>query len=171
MSQYALTQDIDRCIGCYSCEVHCKANKLLPDGPRLCRIFQVGPRRIENVPRLAFSFMACFHCEEPWCVSVCPTGAMRKRERDGIVYVASDECIGCRLCMYACPWGVPQWNPESAKVVKCDFCKDRIDQGLRPACATKCITNCLFFEKKEAMPETRRKQHEQVASIYPPENE
>jgi Fe-S-cluster-containing dehydrogenase component len=96
---------------------------------------------------------------------------MRKRERDGIVYVASEECIGCKLCTYACPWGVPQWDPENAKVVKCDFCMDRIDQGLRPACATKCITNCLFFEKKEAMPETRRKQHEQVASIYPPESD
>jgi Fe-S-cluster-containing dehydrogenase component len=171
MSQYVLFQEIDRCIGCYSCEVHCKANKSLPDGPRLCRIFQVGPRWVGNVPRTAFPFIACFHCEKPWCAAVCPTGAMQKRPDDGIVFVDPEKCIGCRLCMHACPWGVPQWNPETSKAVKCDLCKDRIDQGLRPACVTKCITGCLFFENKEAMPDSRRERHERLASIYPPQDE
>lgn len=167
MSQYVLFQDIDRCIGCYSCEVHCKANKDLPDGPRLCRIYQVGPRTVDKVPRIAFPFMACFHCETPWCVPVCPTGAMQKRPKDGIVFVDEDKCIGCRQCMYACPWGVPQWNPETRKVVKCDLCKDRIDEGLQPACVTKCITGCLYLDNKEDMPETRRKEHDALVSIYP----
>lgn len=167
MSQYVLFQDIDRCIGCYSCEVHCKANKGLPDGPRLCRIYQVGPRTVDKVPRIAFPFMACFHCETPWCVPVCPTGAMQKRPKDGIVFVDEDKCIGCRQCMYACPWGVPQWNPETRKVVKCDLCKDRIDEGLQPACVTKCITGCLYLDNKEDMPEARRKEHDALVSIYP----
>ena len=167
MSQYVLFQDIDRCIGCYSCEVHCKANKGLPDGPRLCRIYQVGPRTVDRVPRIAFPFMACFHCETPWCVPVCPTGAMQKRPKDGIVFVDEDKCIGCRQCMYACPWGVPQWNPETRKVVKCDLCKDRIDEGLQPACVTKCITGCLYLDNKEDMPEARRKEHDAMVSIYP----
>lgn len=167
MSQYVLFQDIDRCIGCYSCEVHCKANKDLPDGPRLCRIYQVGPRTVDKVPRIAFPFMACFHCETPWCVPVCPTGAMQKRPKDGIVFVDEDKCIGCRQCMYACPWGVPQWNPETRKVVKCDLCKDRIDEGLQPACVTKCITGCLYLDNKEDMPEARRKEHDALVSIYP----
>jgi len=167
MSQYVLFQDIDRCIGCYSCEVHCKANKGLPDGPRLCRIYQVGPRTVDKVPRIAFPFMACFHCETPWCVPVCPTGAMQKRPKDGIVFVDEDKCIGCRQCMYACPWGVPQWNPETRKVVKCDLCKDRIDEGLQPACVTKCITGCLYLDNKEDMPEARRKEHDAMVSIYP----
>lgn len=167
MSQYVLFQDIDRCIGCYSCEVHCKANKGLPDGPRLCRIYPVGPRTVDKVPRIAFPFMACFHCETPWCVPVCPTGAMQKRPKDGIVFVDEDKCIGCRQCMYACPWGVPQWNPETRKVVKCDLCRDRIDEGLQPACVTKCITGCLYLDNKEDMPEARRKEHDAMVSIYP----
>jgi Fe-S-cluster-containing dehydrogenase component len=171
MSQYVLFQDIDRCIGCYSCEVHCKANKDLPDGPRLCRIFQVGPRRVSKVPRIAFPFIACFHCEKPWCVPVCPTGAIQKRPEDGIVFIDDAKCIGCRQCMYACPWGVPQWNPESCQVVKCDLCKDRLDQGLLPACVTKCITGCLYLDKKEDMPEERRLQHEAIVSLYPESSE
>ena len=154
MSRYTLSQDMDRCIGCYSCEVHCKSNRPLPEGPRLCRIFQVGLGRVDAVPRTAFPFIACFHCETPWCVPVCPTGAMRKREKDGIVFVDPETCIGCRLCMYACPWGAPQWDPETSKVVKCDLCMERIDQGLPPACVTKCITHCLRLDTKDAAPET-----------------
>ena len=168
MSQYVLSQDIDRCIGCYSCEIHCKANKDLPEGPRLCRIYQVGPRWSNGVPRMAFAFMTCYHCETPWCVAVCPSGAMQKRPQDGIVFVDEALCIGCKLCLYACPWGIPQWNPSTAKAVKCDMCKDRIDQGLEPACVSKCVTGCLYFEKKEHMPEDRLKQHEQSVAIYAP---
>jgi len=171
MSQYVLYQDIDRCIGCYSCEVHCKANKALPDGPRLCRIYEVGPRRVGKATRVAFPFIACFHCENPWCVPVCPTGAIQKRPEDGIVFIDEAMCIGCRQCIYACPWGIPQWNPETGKAVKCDLCKDRIDQGLLPACVTKCITGCLYLDKKEDMPEERRREHDARLSIYPESTE
>ncbi len=50
-----------------------------------------------------------------------------------------------QCCIAACPWGVPQWNPETGKVVKCDYCMDRIDRGLKPACVTGCLTQCLHF--------------------------
>ena len=51
--------------------------------------------------------------------------------------------------MVACPWGAVQWNPETEKVVKCDFCKDRVDQGLKPVCVTVCTTGCLSFNELE----------------------
>jgi Fe-S-cluster-containing dehydrogenase component len=89
--------------------------------------------------------MPCFHCEKPWCVAACPTGAMQKREKDGIVFVESALCVGCKSCMVACPWGTPQWNPETGKAAKCDYCRDRVDAGLKPACVTKCLTQCLDF--------------------------
>jgi len=165
MSKYVIVQDVDLCIGCYSCEVHCKANKRLPEGPRLCRIYPVGPQWVGKVPRMVFSFMACFHCEKPWCVAVCPSGAMQKRAEDGIVFVDREKCIGCKLCIYACPWGVPQWNPETRTAVKCDFCKDRVDEGLQPACVTKCITGCLGFQKKEDLPEERLRQVERLLTV------
>ena len=94
---------------------------------------------------MGFVFMPCFHCAEPWCVPVCPTGAMRKRPKDGIVYVEQSLCVGCKSCITACPWGAPQWQPQIGKVVKCDYCMDRVDQGLKPACVTKCVTHCLHF--------------------------
>jgi len=140
-----LYHDPQRCIGCYSCELHCKMKNNLPVGPRLCRIIEIGPRVGHNTLKMDFHFLPCFHCENPFCVHVCPTGAIQKRPKDGIVFVDSDLCIGCKCCIAACPWGVPQWNPETGKVVKCDYCMDRVDRGLRPACVTGCLTQCLHF--------------------------
>jgi Fe-S-cluster-containing dehydrogenase component len=156
MSKYYLLQDQKKCIGCLSCEVHCKSNKGLPLGPRLGQIISVGPKMVANLPHQAFIFMPCFHCEDPWCVPVCPTHAMRKRPEDGIVYVEPALCVGCKSCITACPWGAPQWNPETGKVVKCDYCMDRVDQGLEPACVAKCVTHCLSFGRAEQMDLTKR---------------
>jgi Fe-S-cluster-containing dehydrogenase component len=81
---------------------------------------------------------------------------MQKRSKDGIVFVDHSLCVGCKTCMSACPWGAPQWNPELGKVVKCDLCVDRLDQGLKPACATVCTTHCIHFGTPDEIPEIRR---------------
>jgi Fe-S-cluster-containing dehydrogenase component len=81
---------------------------------------------------------------------------MRQRPRDGIVYIDQSLCVGCKSCITACPWGSPQWNPETGKVVKCDYCMDRIDEGLKPACVTKCVTHCLEFGKMQDVQRDRR---------------
>ena len=145
MSKYYIYHDLKRCIGCFSCEAHCKMKNNLPMGPRLCQIIPVGPKRVDNLPRMANIFMPCFHCESPWCVAACPTGAIQKRAEDGIVSIKESLCVGCKSCITACPWGTPQWNPETGKAVKCDYCVDRVDQGLEPACVAKCVTKCLHF--------------------------
>ncbi len=159
MSKYYLFQDAKNCIGCHSCEVACKSNKGLPMGPKICEIITQGPKLIGNLPKTAYTFMPCFHCENPWCVAACPTGAMQKRERDGIVFVDQSLCVGCKTCMSACPWGAPQWNPETGKVVKCDYCMDRVDEGLKPACVTVCTTHCLHFGAPDTVPPIRRERY------------
>ena len=167
MSKLFLDHDNKRCIGCFSCEVHCKANKNLTIGPRLTQIIPVGPKMVNNVPRMAYVYMPCFHCEEPWCVSACPTGAMQKRLSDGIIFVDDALCVGCKSCITACPWGTPQWNQETGKVVKCDYCKDRIDEGLEPACVAKCVTKCLKFgEAKNREMQERRDRFAKSIAVF-----
>ena len=159
MSKYFLFQDLKKCIGCHSCAIACKSNKNLPVGPRISEIVMIGPEFIAGLPRSAHIFMPCFHCENPWCVAACPTGAMQKRPKDGIVFIDPNLCVGCKTCMVACPWGAPQWNPDVGKMVKCDYCMDRIDEGLEPACVTVCTTHCLHFGEVDAIPNVRRKRY------------
>ncbi len=157
MSQYFVEQDLTLCIGCLACEAACKDKNSVPEGAFYCKMIPVGPRLIRNIPVVQHVYMACFHCEKPWCVDACPTGAMQRRSQDGIVFVDENLCVGCKACMKACPWGVPQWNPNTGKVGKCDLCKDRIDRGLSPACVTKCTTGALkFVTPKEASLNRRR---------------
>lgn len=165
MSKFYLFQDQDNCIGCLSCQIHCKANKSLPVGPLPTQIVTIGPKMVHGLPRAAYVYMPCFHCERPWCVSACPTGAMQKRPADGIVFVDESLCVGCKSCMLACPWGAPQWNPETRKVVKCDYCIDRIDQGLEPACANNCTTKCLHFGEAGEVPQMKRERYAQKVSF------
>jgi molybdopterin-containing oxidoreductase family iron-sulfur binding subunit len=94
--------------------------------------------------------LLCNHCDEPPCVRVCPTQATFKRE-DGIVMMDMHRCIGCRFCMAACPFGARSFNymeprPHIAElqrerptrmrgvVEKCNFCAERLAEGLEPAC-------------------------------------
>lgn len=164
MSDYYIYHDQKRCIGCYACEVHCKTEHNVPVGPQLNAIVPVGPKLVDNVPRISFVYMLCYHCAKPVCVNVCPTGAMQKRGKDGIVFVEGSLCIGCKSCVTACPWGVPQWDTGTGKVLKCDYCKDRVDQGLKPACVTKCTAHALhWISAKEASDIKREKFAKEMA--------
>lgn len=143
MSAYYIYQDQKRCIGCHACEVHCKTKNNVPIGLKFCRITSIGPEMAAGIPTMQFIFLPCLHCEVPQCVSSCPTGAMQKGIEDGIVFVEQSLCIGCESCITACPWGIPQLNYEIEKAIKCDYCKDRVDKGLKPACVTKCTAHSL----------------------------
>lgn len=148
MNKYMIYHNSKRCIGCHGCEVHCKVNKKLPVGPYLCELDRSAMVNVKSVTKTAFSFRSCYHCDDPFCMHVCPTGAIVKRD-DGIVYINQEKCIGCMACAGSCPWTIPQLNPETKKAIKCDYCMDRVDQGLKPACVAKCATHALIFARLE----------------------
>jgi Fe-S-cluster-containing dehydrogenase component len=94
---------------------------------------------------------SCLHCDEPACVTVCPTGASYKRAEDGIVLVDEDKCIGCKLCSWACPYGAREYSEVEGVMKKCTLCIDRIynenlaEEERQPACVQACPTRARWF--------------------------
>jgi Fe-S-cluster-containing dehydrogenase component len=144
LKQNILMIDASRCSGCGTCEVACKLENKLPAGPRPIKAIQIGPLETEKGMIMEYLPTVCYHCDSPACVQACPTGAMQKRA-DGIVFSDLELCIGCQTCAVACPFGIPQLNPDTGKIAKCDGCRARVDQGLWPACALKCPTDAIQF--------------------------
>lgn len=145
LSHLALVVDLDRCIGCQACELHCKLENGIPSGPGFLRVVEAS---LDTDGQEGTSILAvpvpCAHCDAPPCVDVCPTGAMQRRT-DGIVFIDEERCLGCMVCGAMCPYGVPRYSPELDRAVKCDLCRRRVDQGLWPACATKCSMKAMYF--------------------------
>ncbi|AGW12186.1 4Fe-4S dicluster domain-containing protein [Megalodesulfovibrio gigas] len=144
MGKQIIKFNANRCISCYACEMHCKAKNKVPEGAWLGKLVSKGPVNRGGKPRLLTMYMTCFHCAKAWCIASCPTGAMT-RDEQGLVHVQSDLCVGCKACIQACPWSIPQWDDEQGKAIKCDFCRDRLAEGLKPACVTACCAHALEF--------------------------
>lgn len=81
----------------------------------------------------------CNHCINPSCVASCPSGAMYKREEDGIVLVDQDKCRGWRMCVSHCPYKKVFYNWESGKAEKCTACYPRVESGLPTVCSESCV--------------------------------
>ena len=153
--QLAFYIDSSSCTGCKACQVACQDKNNLSPALRWRRVFQYGGGswvadanvRGVMVPNNVFVYYtptACMHCENPACVAVCPAGAMTKRD-DGVVLVNQDQCIGCRYCEWACPYGAPQFNEAKGVMTKCTFCEDLLAQGQNPACVDACVMRAIKF--------------------------
>ncbi|MBI4285110.1 MAG: 4Fe-4S dicluster domain-containing protein [Chloroflexi bacterium] len=139
--------DQTRCTGCYTCVVACKDWHDVPAGPASWRRVETIERGKYPNPFVAFLATSCYHCADPACVTACPTGAITKRQEDGIVLVAPELCLGkdsCGLCLEACPYRAPQFGAEAnAKVQMCDLCLDRWAEGKPPICVAGCPMRAL----------------------------
>lgn len=143
------------CTGCKACTIACKDKHDLPVGVQWRRVLEfsggdwikVGNAYEQNVFAYYVS-IACNHCENPVCVTGCPTRAMH-RDENGIVSVDGSRCVGCRYCEWSCPYGAPQFNEKLKHMTKCDFCKDYLEQGLPPACVDSCPCRALDFGEYE----------------------
>lgn len=145
MSHYCIVINVDRCTGCFGCEIACKMENSIALGERWSKVFTVGPiGEYPNMTRYALPTM-CQQCEDAPCVHVCPTGASYRDENSNIVLVDKEKCIGCKYCMMACPYGVRSWNKEEMCVEKCTLCGQLTSAGKLPACVKSCAAGARFY--------------------------
>jgi len=87
----------------------------------------------------------CEHCLNPSCVASCPSGAMYKRDEDGIVLVDQEACRSWRFCMSGCPYKKTYFNWNTQKAEKCTFCYPRIEAGLPTVCSETCVGRLRYI--------------------------
>ena len=167
--------DMTKCTGCRGCQVACKQwNQLGAEktefftgegyqNPPLMSEYtftRIKFRDYEKNGQNEFAFYKemCMHCNEPACASVCPVGAFKKTKEGPVTYDA-DRCIGCRFCMVACPFGVPkyEWSKALPLVRKCTGCYSRVKEGLKPACATTCVSAITYGDREEMIKEASKR--------------
>lgn len=144
--------DVSRCIDCRSCMVACNIENNVP--MTTTRIWMKDTNVMGQFPNLK-QYTApyhCMHCDDPSCVSACTVGALQTNEQGVIIY-DDKRCIGCRYCMYACPFEVPnfEWEQRFSLIVKCDMCIARLQEGQKTACAATCPPEAIQFGKYEDM--------------------
>lgn len=102
--------------------------------------------------------MLCMHCEKAPCIEACPTVAIYKTA-DGLVLIREEYCIGCKVCVLACPFGVLKVNRAKGVTFKCDLCSERLKGGLNPACVEACSSRTgaiKYTYLEDSMKEVRR---------------
>ena len=162
-----LVIDLDTCVGCQACATSCKewntqgySAPLTDEHTQGAEATGVWLNRVhgyevkeagQEQSRIVHFPRSCLHCEEPACVTVCPTGASYKRAEDGIVLVNPETCIGCKLCSWACPYGAREYDQSHGVMKKCTLCVDRIyndnleEEDRLPACVKACPTGARHF--------------------------
>jgi Fe-S-cluster-containing dehydrogenase component len=133
--------DTRQCVGCMDCVVACQTENDVPVG--YARDWIVTEVR-GTFPDLAMEIRSerCNHCDNPPCVSCCPTGASHVSPVGQVVLVDPAKCIGCKACIASCPYGARYVHPDGY-VDKCTFCDHRTREGKDPACVSVCPTHCM----------------------------
>ena len=139
-----LLVDVSACTGCESCVVGCKNWHGISAGEQgRIRIMDLIDGNYPSISRWIFPVM-CMQCDYPPCVAVCRYGAGFIDEK-GLVSVNTEKCVGCELCILACPYDARYMAPSRRVALGCDFCKDRVREGYQPYCAEACPTDALIF--------------------------
>src|SRR6188474_1947502 len=168
MPNYGFVIDLRKCIGCHACTIACKAEHAIPVGVNRCWVKTVEKGTFPDTRRF-FLPVLCNQCDEAPCAKICPTNALFKR-RDGIVDLHADACIGCRACMVACPYDQLFIDPNTRTAEKCNFCANRVENDLLPACVSVCPTECrIFGDLDDPASEVASIAQREAASVLKPE--
>lgn len=144
----------DNCIACHACEAACSEKNDNPAHIAFRSVGYVEGGTYPDYQRLNIS-MACNHCDDPVCLTGCPTRAYTKFAEYGAVLQDPDICFGCGYCTWVCPYNAPQLDPIKGQVSKCNMCVDRLEVGLKPACVSACLGGALEFGVIENTPLNR----------------
>jgi DMSO reductase iron-sulfur subunit len=152
--QHGFYFNADNCIGCHACESACSEKNDVPAHIAFRSVGFVEGGTYPDYQRINIS-MACNHCDDPVCLTGCPTRAYTKFAEYGAVLQDPDICFGCGYCTWVCPYNAPQLDPVKGEVSKCNMCVDRLEVNLKPACVAACLGNALDFGVIENIPENR----------------
>lgn len=155
--------NLDRCNGCYNCQLACKDEhvdndwtpyaKPQPDtGHFWMRIVEMERGSIPKV-KVTYIPTPCMHCDSAPCIPACPVKAIYKRA-DGLVIIDPTKCNGCRACIDACPYGAIYFNAGLSIAQKCTGCAHIVDGKADippdypltvPRCVDSCPTEAIRF--------------------------
>ncbi len=159
----ALVIDINKCNGCYNCQIACKDEhvgndwtpiaKPQPDtGQFWMKVTDVVQGTVPKV-RVRYMHDICQHCDEAPCITACKAGTIYKRD-DGIVIINPEKCTGARQCIDACPYDVIYFNSDLNIAQKCTFCAHLLDKDWKePRCVDACPTDALRFGEEKDLKE------------------
>lgn len=145
----------ERCVGCKQCQIACAVEHSESKSVYQAIAEDRKPRpRVLVAPGISMNTSypnKCRHCDPAPCMTVCPTGAIRRDDVLEAIVVAPDKCITCAMCAMVCPFDVITFYPsyeatlDKAVAIKCDHCPDRQRHGEEPACVAACKVGALVF--------------------------
>jgi len=156
MPTYGMAIDLDRCTGCYNCQIACKDEHVYNEFPPIATsqpIFGHFWMRVDEKElvfdsshiKVAYTPTLCQHCEDPKCVKAAKDGAVYQRP-DGIVIIDPVKAKGQKQLVDACPYGAIYWNEEKNLAQKCTFCAHLVDDGWQETrCVQSCPMSCMYF--------------------------
>lgn len=178
---YGVLHDIELCVGCRKCEAACnRVNNLPPpdkpfdDLSVLDKERRTTPKEFTIVNRYntskntRYRKIHCNHCQEPACASACFVKAYTKTKEGAVIYDES-VCVGCRLCMIACPFGIPTYEYGKAlepRIRKSTLCYPRIIKGLLPGCVEVCPMEAIKFGKRKDLLKVARERIRRYPDRY-----
>jgi carbon-monoxide dehydrogenase iron sulfur subunit len=131
------------CMGCKLCEINCVAAQV--GTGNLIKVYRYVPELpepnviVEEHDYVTFA-LQCRNCDDPSCLKACMTGAMHRDPKTGAIRVNQEKCVGCWMCVMACPFGVIRRNTKEKKVAsKCDLCADRGTPGCVEGCPNEAL--------------------------------
>ena len=139
--------ELDRCIACLSCQQACQFQQSGKNNGCSPNIFV----RVDMERRKIY-IGTCLQCETPACLEVCPVNGIQRDPETGAVIVDKDLCLGCGMCVAACPFGYMHLDETIQAATKCDLC------GGNPKCVQVCMANALHFGSINELAELKRKQ-------------